>query len=93
MICHGLHTMQVSSHWTLIPHALHHCYLFLENAHTVAMIRHSMDVIRNAINHLHPEQTPVIAFDQPLFALAKQIQWKWPDRYDDIVILLGGSPY
>lgn len=49
-----------------------------------------MDVIRNAINHLHPQQIPVIAFDQPLFALAKQIQWKWPDRYGDIVILFGG---
>jgi len=32
----------------------------------------------------------VIAFDQPLFALAKQIQWKGPDRYGEIVIHFGG---
>ena len=40
------------------------------------MIRHSMDVVKNAVEHLNPGQTPVVTFDQPLFALAKQIQWK-----------------
>ncbi|KAG1678463.1 Multidrug resistance-associated protein 1 [Nymphon striatum] len=48
--------------------------LFLESAHTVAMVRHSMDVVKNAVEHLNPGQTPVVTFDQPLFALAKQIQ-------------------
>jgi hypothetical protein len=66
--------------------------LFLESAHTVAMIKHSMDVIWNAVEHLNPGQTPVIAFDQPLYALAKQIQWKWPEKYgeDKFVIMFGG---
>ncbi|KAJ8385878.1 hypothetical protein AAFF_G00179440 [Aldrovandia affinis] len=29
---------------------------------------------------------------QPLFALAKQIQWKWPESYseDQIVVIFGG---
>ena len=48
--------------------------LFHESVHTVAMLRHSMDVVRNAIQHLNPGQTPTVAFNQPLFALAKQIQ-------------------
>ncbi|QQP53238.1 uncharacterized protein LOC103506659, partial [Caligus rogercresseyi] len=66
--------------------------LFMECAHTVAMIRHSMDVVKNAVEHMNPGQTPVITFDQPLFALAKQIQWKWPDSYgeDHIVVMFGG---
>jgi len=66
--------------------------LFLESAHTVAMIKHSMDVINNAVKHLNPGQTPVITFDQPLYALAKQIQWKWPEKYGDekFVIMFGG---
>lgn len=66
--------------------------LFLESAHTVAMIRHSMAVIRDAVQHLNPGQTPVITCDQPLFALAKQIQWKWPEVYgeDKMVVLFGG---
>jgi len=66
--------------------------LFLENAHTVAMIRHSMDVVKNAVEHLNPGQTPVVTFDQTLFALAKQIQWKWPESYgeDQTVVMFGG---
>lgn len=48
--------------------------LFLESAHTVAMIKHSMDVVRNSVEHLNPGQISVVTFDQPLFALAKQIQ-------------------
>ena len=66
--------------------------LFLESAHTVAMVRHSMDVVKNAVEHLNPGKTPVVTFDQPLFALAKQIQWKWPECYgkDQIVVMFGG---
>ena len=52
--------------------------LFLEGIHTVALIKHSMDMVNNAVEYLNPGQTPVIAFDQPLYALAKQILWKWP---------------
>ena len=66
--------------------------LFQESAHTVAMIRHAMDVVQNAVGHLNPKQTPVLAVDQPLFALAKQIQWKWPQKYgeDKLVVMFGG---
>ncbi len=66
--------------------------LFLENAHTVAMIRHSMDVIKSAVEHLNVGQTPVITFDQPLYALAKHIQWKWSEKYgeDTLVVMFGG---
>ena len=55
--------------------------LFHESAHTVAMIKHSMDVIVSAVQHINPGQTPVIAVDQPLFTIAKEIQWKWPEKY------------
>lgn len=48
--------------------------LFTENAHTAAMIQHSMEVIKQGINFVNPGQTPIIAMDQPLYALAKQIQ-------------------
>ena len=62
--------------------------------HTVAVIKHSMHVIQNAVQHLSPGQTaPVVTFDQPLFALAKQIQWKWPQEYGEqkFVIIFDGS--
>ena len=75
---------------TISPTAL--LPLFLDSAHTVAMIRHSMDVVKNAVEHVNPGQTPVVTLDQPLFALAKQIQWKWPEKYgeDKMVVMFGG---
>jgi hypothetical protein len=53
--------------------------LFHESAQTFAMIKHSMDVFRNAVQHLNAGQNPGVTFDQPLYAIAKQIQWKWPE--------------
>ena len=56
------------------------------------MVRHSMNIVKQATEYLNPGQVPVIAVDQPLFALAKQIQLNWPKTYDEqhFVILLGG---
>ncbi len=65
--------------------------LLLESAHTVAMIKHTMDVINNAVEHLNPGQTPVVTFYQPLYALVKQIQWKWPEYGENkFMIMFGG---
>ena len=49
---------------TVTPTAL--LPLFQESAHTVAMIRHSIDIVRNAEEHLNSGQTPVLTLDQPL---------------------------
>ena len=34
----------------------------------------------------------MITFDQPLYALAKPVQWNWPDEYgeDRYVVMFGG---
>ena len=66
--------------------------MFLENAHSVAMIMHSMNVIKSAVQHIEPGETPVITLDQPLFAAAKQIQWNRPASHGEnqFVIMLGG---
>ena len=66
--------------------------LFAECAHSLAMIKHSITVVMKAVENLNPGQTAVIAFDQPLFALAKEIQWRHPDTMgeDKLVIMLGG---
>lgn len=66
--------------------------LFYEKADTPAMIKHGMDVIREATNFLNPGQIPIITLDQPLFAIAKGIQWKWPENYgeDAFVVMFGG---
>ena len=56
------------------------------------MVKHSMDVVRSVVQHLNPEQVPVIAVDQPLYAIGKEIQWSWPSTHgeDDFVLMLGG---
>ena len=59
---------------------------------SVAMIRHAMDVVRLAVEMLNPSQIPIITCDQPLYALAKQIQWSWPSSHgeDRYVVMFGG---
>ena len=65
--------------------------LFHENAQSVSMIKHAMIITKTAIQHLNHGQVPVIAMDQPLYALAKQIQWSWPDLSEEkFVVMLGG---
>ena len=51
-----------------------------------------MNVVKKAVAVLNPGQIPVITFDQPLFKIAKQIQWMWPEEYgeESFVVMLGG---
>ena len=66
--------------------------LFHEKAATAAMIKHGMNVLRSATDFLNPGQIPLMAFDAPLYALAKFTQWKWPDTHgeDNFVAMFGG---
>ena len=66
--------------------------LFRHNANSAAMIKHAMLVVRDAVHLISPDQIPVVTFDQPLYALAKQIQWHCPENFgeDKFVVLLGG---
>ena len=56
------------------------------------MVRDSLDVINEVTELVHPGQAPVVAMDQPLFVIAKNIQWKWPSVYGEskCVIMFGG---
>ena len=66
--------------------------LFYEKAATMAMIKHGKDIQKNITEYINPGQIPVMAFDQPLFALAKFSQWCWPDTHgeDKYVVMFGG---
>ena len=56
------------------------------------MMSHAMQMVTKAIHHVNPTQVPVIAVDQPLFAICKQIQWTCPESHgeDKIVVMMGG---
>ena len=66
--------------------------LFFEDSKSIAIIRHSMNVIKKGVAVLNPGQVPVITCDQPLFKLAKKIQWTWNDTHGEhaFVVMLGG---
>ena len=57
--------------------------LFYEKAASVAMIKHGMEIIKSFTQFLNPNQTPVIALDAPLFALAKYVQWSFSNSYGE----------
>ena len=66
--------------------------LFKQQAHSPAMIRHSMAIVREDVQFLNPGQISVVIFDQPLYAITKQVQRKWQDQFgeDQFVVMLGG---
>ena len=65
--------------------------LFQDSSKTVSMIKHSMEIVKNADNFLNPSQIPVITMDQPLYTIAKYIQWTWPELGEDkYVVVMGG---
>lgn len=75
------------------PHAITSLLpLFYEKAATPAMVKHGMDVLRQSITFLNPGQIPVMAVDQPLFALAKLVQWRYPTTHgeNNYVVMFGG---
>ena len=63
--------------------------LLRDQAHEMPTIKHVMDKVKKTTSFLNPTQTPVSTADQPLFALAKQIRWHWPDEYDNFVVMMG----
>ena len=66
--------------------------MFHEKAKTHAMILHTMKIMENAAKCLDERQTPVIGMDQPLYALAKEIQRSSSTPYteENYVVVLGG---
>lgn len=70
---------------TLLP-------LFPDDSKTAAMISHSLNIVKDAVKELNPDQVPFVTMDQPLYAIAKKLQWDYPDIHgeDKCVVLLGG---
>ena len=72
-------SQQYASHY-LLPALTQRLPLFYEEAATASMIKHGMDVLREATQFLNLGQIPVMAVDAPLYALAKFVQWSWPQN-------------
>ena len=56
------------------------------------MIRHSLNVAKQAVEILNPSQVPIITGDQPSYNVVKHIQWNWPSIHgkDKFIGMIGG---
>ena len=65
--------------------------IWRDNSKSPSSIKHSLKVIKKAVNYLNSCQSPVVAFDQPLFEISKKIQWDYSSEFgmSKIVIMLG----
>ena len=50
------------------------------------MVAHYFKKISKVVKELNPQEPPVITADQPVYAIAKQLQWLLPDEYKNIVV-------
>ena len=66
--------------------------LFYGKASSLAMVKHGMEMQRKETAYLNPGQIPITAFDQPLLAVAKFVQWNWPLVHGESrhVVMFGG---
>ena len=65
--------------------------LFHEKAASPAMMKHVMSIAISVTKKMNSGQTPVLFLDQPLYAIAKQLQWQHNELGEDkLVIMLGG---
>jgi len=51
-----------------------------------------MNIIQLITNHVNTGQTPVLTVDQPLYAIAKKVQYVWLEEYRDrqFVVMMDG---
>lgn len=67
--------------------------LMKDNVNSPSVIRHTMDmdIVMQITKKLNPEQTPVWTGDEPVYAIGKQFQRLYPDKYDKdkLVHMLG----
>jgi len=79
---------------SVLPEVTSSCMLpvFREISSSASMVNHAMDIAKASTDYLNPGQKPVIVADQPLYALMKKIQWKYPEAKgeDEFVVMLGG---
>ena len=67
--------------------------LLTVSSNSPVTIFHCMKMIQLCTNKLNPGQTPVMSCDQPIYTIAKKLQWKYPDSVigeDKFLCMIGG---
>ena len=63
--------------------------ILTESVNSLSVVHHCMKLVRKITNHLNPSQVAILTADQPVYAIAKQIQWLYPERFKAMFIMLG----
>lgn len=63
--------------------------LLREPVHTLQMQYHCMTITKTTIDAVNHGQTPVDVSDQPVYALSKEIQWRYPSLFSDYFPMMG----
>jgi len=70
---------------TLLP-------LLPDHIQSPATVRHLMNITSHITNNISKQQAVVIMADQPVYAIAKAVQWRYPDLNGEhkVVMMMGG---
>ena len=60
-----------------------------EPVHTLQMQYHCMQITKTTIEAVNPGQTPVDVSDQPVYALIKEVQWRYPELFTNYFPMMG----
>ena len=60
-----------------------------ESINSSAMVRHCVNLTSKLTNPLNPGQVTIITADQPVFAIGKQVECRYPGKFKDMVWMLG----
>lgn len=60
-----------------------------KSVNSLPVVHRCMKLVAKLTNHLNPDQTSVMTADKPVFTIAKQLQWQYPERFDQMFIMLG----
>ena len=65
--------------------------IWRDDSKSIATIKHVINVIIRSIDFLNSGQPAVIGFDQPLYAIAKALQWKYLSLHgpEKLIVMLG----
>ena len=65
--------------------------LFRESAHSATTIHHCMKLIKDTTHYLNEGQTPIMVVDQPIYKLAKSIQFAHAETLgeDKFIVMMG----
>lgn len=65
--------------------------LFPDKAASPSMIKHAMELTMQGTEFLNPGKIGVLGADQPLYAIAKRLQWTFPDSVEDNLVVMMGA--